>query len=379
MVSAVSRRTVGITGSSGLIGWHLRCRLLVEEDLSVIVADRACFRNEKLIDDFVENCDVVVHLAGMNRGDEKEVESVNVALASRLVDSFERTGCAPHVIFSSSTHISRDTGYGRSKRIASESFRSWADKEGATFSNLVLPHVFGEHGKPFSNSVVSTFCYQLSQREAPVVQVDGMLELLHAQDVSDRILEIIRSPVADDIRIEGTQMRVSEMLALLAEMKGLYENAVIPSLGDSIHLSLFNTLRSYLYPAFYPVKPELHEDPRGSLFEAVKTVQGGQAFMSSTKPGVTRGNHFHFRKFERFLVVEGDALISIRRLFGNETVEFTVSGDTPSYVDIPTLHTHAIKNTGTSELKTLFWAHEIFDPGRPDTHAVDVFNGEDIS
>ena len=206
-----------------------------------------------------------------------------------------------------------------------------------------------------------------------------MLELLHAQDVSDRILEIIRSPVADDIRIEGTQMRVSEMLALLAEMMRLYQNAVIPSLGDSIHLSLFNTLRSYLYPNFYPVKPELHEDSRGSLFEAVKTVQGGQAFMSSTKPGVTRGNHFHFRKFERFLVVEGDALISIRRLFGNETVEFTVSGDTPSYVDIPTLHTHAIKNTGTSELKTLFWAHEIFDPGRPDTHAVDVSNGEDIS
>ena len=374
----VRRKTIGITGYGGLIGWHLRCRVFIEDDLDIMIAERECFEQEGLADDFIRRCDVVVHLAGQNRGPESEVEATNVELARRLVESLLRTGCTPHLIFSSSTHIDRDTAYGRSKRIASENFREWAERAGATFTSLVLPHVFGEHGKPFSNSVVSTFCYQLAKRGRPVVDYDGMLDLMHAQDVAALIIEIIRSPVNSETRPDGTKIRVSEMLETLDEMNELYACGVIPSFNTRIRLSLFNTFRSYLFPSRYPVQLSLHEDSRGELFEAVKTRHGGQAFISSTNPGVTRGNHFHFNKVERFLVVEGAARIRVRRLFHEEITEFIVTGEKPEYIDMPTLHTHDITNVGSGSLKTFFWSHEIYNPDESDTYSLDVENGVDL-
>jgi UDP-2-acetamido-2,6-beta-L-arabino-hexul-4-ose reductase len=141
----------------------------------------------------------------------------------------------------------------------------------------------------------------------------------------------------------------------------------VPELGDDFQLSLFNTYRSYLYPNRFPVALTLHSDTRGSLFEAVKTMHGGQAFLSHTHPGITRGNHYHKEKFERFLVIKGEAVIRIRKMFAKEIFEFKVSGEKPQYVDIPTLHTHNISNTGDKELTTLFWSHQIFDPSASDT------------
>ena len=132
-------------------------------------------------------------------------------------------------------------------------------------------------------------------------------------------------------------------------------------------LDLFNTYRSYLYPRHYPVTLPLHSDARGHLYEAVKSLHGGQCFISTTKPGITRGNHYHTRKLERFLVLNGDAVIRIRKLLTGDIVEFKVSGAAPQYIDMPTFCTHDITNMGQSDLMTLFWAHEIFDPQRSDT------------
>ena len=129
-------------------------------------------------------------------------------------------------------------------------------------------------------------------------------------------------------------------------MRDLYAQHIIPDLREDIRRDLFNTYRSYLYPGHYPVALTLHTDPRGSLFEAVKSPNGGQSFMSTTHPGITRGNHYHTRKVERFLVTGGEAEIKLRHLFGNEVQTFRVSGEQPSYVDIPTLHTHNITNVG---------------------------------
>ncbi len=373
-----TQKTVGITGSGGLIGWHLRCRIFVENDLDVVVAEKQCFEQEALIDAFIRKCDGIVHLAGQNRGPESEVESTNIELARWLIDGLLRTGRTPHIIFSSSTHIDRDTAYGRSKRIASENFRAWAESAGAICSCFVLPHVFGEHGRPFSNSVVSTFCYQLVHGERPVIDHDSSLELLHVQDVAEQIIECIHCPVNTDVRPPGERMVVSEMLEILDEMNEKYSRGVIPALGNPIRLSLFNTFRSYLFPSKYPVSLTLHDDNRGILFEAVKTHHGGQAFMSSTKLGVTRGNHFHFNKVERFLVLDGQARIRVRRLFHNEESEFIVNGAKPVYVDMPTLHTHNITNIGSTDLKTFFWSHEIYDPDKSDTFGLEVERGEDI-
>jgi UDP-2-acetamido-2,6-beta-L-arabino-hexul-4-ose reductase len=157
-------------------------------------------------------------------------------------------------------------------------------------------------------------------------------------------------------------------------MRDRYQTMVMPPLDSALDVRLFNTLRSYLFPAHYPVALTLHSDARGSLFEVVKSNSGGQVFMSTTHPGITRGNHFHTRKVERFLVASGEADIRLRKLFSDEVISFKVRGDAPSYVDIPTFYTHHITNTGQSELVTLFWTNEIFNPVDPDTfsEAVDV-------
>jgi UDP-2-acetamido-2,6-beta-L-arabino-hexul-4-ose reductase len=276
------------------------------------------------------------------------------------------------VVFSSSTHIERDTAYGRSKRAAAMCLRTWAGHRGAPLTTLVLPHVFGEFGKPFYNSVVSTFCHQLAKREEPTILVDGALELVHTQAVAEQIATAIADRTDDDLRMRGEPMLTSELLERLRGMAALYTSNIVPDLRRPIDLRLFNTYRSYLFPGHYPVTLQVHVDPRGGLFEAVRSLHGGQVFLSTTKPGITRGGHYHTRKVERFLVVSGDAVIRLRKLFTRDLVEFRVSGSKPQYVDMPTFYTHDITNVGEGELMTAFWAHEIFDPADSDTFAEPV-------
>lgn len=358
---------IGITGSDGLLGWHQRAYLKTVGGHEVRLANRAMFSEHELLIDFVTGLDAVIHLAGMNRGDEAEIERVNVELAQKLVMACEQAAARPFIVYANSTHADRDTAYGRSKRAAAETLRKWAVQNEAGFTNLILPHVFGEFGKPFYNSVVSTFCYQLARNETPQIIVDGELELLHAQDVVAQSLAAIHQNQRGDLRLQGVRIKVSELLQRLIEMRDSYQSMVIPKFESALDVRLFNTLRSYLFPQHYPVALTLHSDARGSLFEVVKSGGGGQVFLSTTHPGITRGNHYHARKIERFLVVSGEAEIRLRKLFSAEVTCFKVHGDAPCYVDMPTFYTHHITNTGSSELVTLFWANEIFDPADPDT------------
>ena len=304
-----------------------------------------------------------------------DILKTNVALAESLVRALEDCGGRPHVLFSSSTHCEGDTAYGRSKRNASQILSRWSEQAKAPFTNMILPHVFGEHGRPFYNSVVSTFCHQLANGEQPAVHKNSDLELLHTQDLSGQIVRFIEDGTFGELRLDGKKISVSELLLRLESLAEPYRIGVIPDLRESFDLQLFNSYRSYLFPDAYPVELERHSDDRGSLVEAVKTGHGGQAFASWTEPGITRGEHFHLGKIERFLVVGGDATIRVRRLFEERIHEFQVSGTRPSYIDMPTLHTHNITNTGDAELLTLFWSHEIFDPQFPDTFAEAVTNG----
>jgi len=363
-------RTIGITGSNGLIAWHLRCYLATVKDVEVVCADRATFADHVALLDFVSRCDVIVHLAGANRGDEAEVVAINVGLADALVSACQERGVTPYVIYSNSTHIYRGTPYGHSKRAAAERLRGWADLSGAQFTNLILPNVFGEHGRPFYNSVIATFCHQLVNNQTPEIKVDATFEYVHCHEISLRVAELLDAPVDGDVEMSGRPISVTTLLEKLKVFQRRYrDEGVIPRLDDTFELALFNTYRSYLYPAHYPVGLKLHTDPRGSLFEAVKTDREGQAFVSTTCPGITRGNHFHFHKIERFLVLSGRASIRLRRVLTDEILTFDVSGDTPCYIDMPTLHTHSITNTGDSDLITMFWSGDIFDPTKPDTFA----------
>lgn len=358
-----------ITGAEGFLGWHASARLHGEKAHQAVRVGRAEFSDPARLAEALGQADAVFHIAGMNRGADEEVERTNVSLAEALVGALDASGSAAHVVFANSTHIDRDTPYARGKRAAAAALRAWAERREARFTDLVLPNLFGECGRPFYNSVVSTFCHQLAAGETPRIHQDNEIELLHAQDAVAHMLDAVTQARVGTVRSGGHRVRVSTLLARLTEMSSQYERQLIPALSDPFELALFNTLRAYRYPARYPVALELREDARGSLFEAVRTLHGGQCFLSTTKPGVTRGNHYHRGKLERFLVVQGEAAIRIRRLFTDEVCEFAVTGDKPAYIDMPAFHTHNITNTGTGTLLTMFWAHEIFDPAAPDTYA----------
>lgn len=368
-----------ITGAAGLLGWHLRCHLSTLDGWKdgVVALDREGFNDDATLKQALQGADVVVHCAGINRAEEKEQEEGNIALAQRLTDALAETGGRPHLVYSNSTHKTAGNAYGRGKAGADAIFRAWSEGCSARYTELVLPHVFGECGRPFYNSAVFTFCHQIANGEPLSINGSGKLELLHTQDICARIVDAVGRGETGELRLKGRHIPVAEVAGKLIAMHDSYTSNVIPDLRDRFELQLFNTLRSFMYPDFYPSELTLHTDDRGSLFEAVKTDNGGQAFLSTTKPGITRGNHFHFEKVERFLVIRGEAVIRLRRLFDDEVKEFRVSGDKPVYIDMPALHTHSITNVGEDELMTLFWSHEIFDPEAPDTYFLPVLQDQE--
>jgi len=359
--------TIAITGSGGFLGWHLRVHCHAKPEIKILQVDRKGFCDPARFQQVIRQADAVVHLAGLNRGNDQDIERLNVELTKQLIAACRQTGARPHVLLANSTHQGRDTAYGRSKRESANMLGGWASEAGTAFTDLVIPNVYGEGGRPFYNSVVATFCHQLASREEPKIIQDGQLELVHAQRVSRALVAAIEGHVSGQVRVEGERLSVSDCLSKLQAFDRCYRAHLVPDLKADLDLDLFNTYRSFLYPRYYPVTLQLHSDARGHLFEAVKSLHGGQCFISTTKPGITRGNHYHTRKFERFLVLGGDAVIRIRKLLTRDIVEFKVSGTVPQYIDMPTFCTHEITNTGQSELTTLFWAHEIFDPQRSDT------------
>jgi UDP-2-acetamido-2,6-beta-L-arabino-hexul-4-ose reductase len=363
----MSSAKIVITGAAGLLGWQMRCLLKARGFTAVHALDRAGFTDAATLESAVAGAQAVFHFAGMNRGPDDVVASENVSITERLIEACRRSDSHAHVLFSSSTHIERDTKYGASKRRCAEMLQSWAAAAGARFTNVVIPNVFGEGGKPFYNSVVATFCHQLAQGDLCRVIDDARLHLIHALDVCEQMLAFFEGRQAGTLRLVGQPILVSEVLQRLTALHDTYRGGIVPALPDRFTLALFNTLRSYRFPRHYPVSPKLNTDPRGSLFEAVKSLNGGQTFISTSHPGVLRGNHYHLRKVERFLLIRGAATIHVRRLFDDAVHAFKVTGDAPACVDMPTMHTHDIVADAGTEIMTLFWANEIFDPQNPDT------------
>ena len=363
---------VGITGQAGFVGTHLFNFLgLKKEEIELIPFADEFYDSQEILNDFVGKCDTIVHLAGMNRHGEPEViYQTNIRLTTQLIEALLATNNKPHIIFSSSTQEERDNPYGKSKKEARLMLESWAEKNNAVFTGLVIPNVFGPFGRPFYNSFISTFSYQLSHEETPKIDVDASIRFIYVIDLVNKIYELIRKPVsASPFLVDHTAERtVSGILALLISYKENYfDQGLIPVLKDDFEVALFNTFRSYFEMSHYPVSLKKNTDNRGFLIEVVKANTPGQMFYSSTVPGITRGNHFHTRKVERFCVLAGRASIKLRKIGTEEVFEFLVSGDKPEFIDMPVWFTHNITNIGDSDLLTLFWCNEIFNPDDPDT------------
>jgi len=238
-----------------------------------------------------------------------------------------------------------------------------------------LPHIFGECARPYYNNVTATFIDQVIKGELPSVNPDGRVNLLHAGAAAQVAIDAAVGGQTGQIAPSSCSIAVPELLERLRRFHALYTTNLYPDLRDPFDLALFNSYRTSLYPSRFPLALKLNTDARGVLFEAAKGGGGGQTFLSWTEPGVTRGNHFHLSKVERFLVLEGEAVIRMRRVLGGPVWEYRVSGDAPAAVDMPTLHTHSIENVGKKRLLTFFWTHDVFDPAAPDTYADPVLTG----
>jgi UDP-2-acetamido-2,6-beta-L-arabino-hexul-4-ose reductase len=368
-----SMKRIGITGQAGFIGTHLYNYFGLKKDEVIRVPFRDEYFNEnKTLEDFVGQCDVIIHLAALNRhNDPQTIYDTNILLINKLISAMDKTGVRPHILFSSSTQEERDNMFGKSKREGRELLASWAEKNNAPFTGLVIPNVFGPFGNPYYNSVVATFCHQVSHNEKPKIEVDATLKLIYIGELVEIFWNLIKENSSQkEFKVAySAEHNVSHLLHLIEQYKTQYvDNGQFPELNNAFERNLFNTFRCYMdIPKHYPVKLIRNSDDRGVFVETVKTGMGGQTSFSTTKPGITRGNHFHTRKIERFAVIRGKAIIQLRRIGTEEVINFELDGNEPSYVDMPVWYTHNITNTGSDDLFTIFWINEFFDPKDPDT------------
>ncbi len=369
---------IGITGQEGFVGQHLYHTLgLSPNEFERVDYHIDFFKDQDKLTKFVGECDVIIHLAALNRHSDAEVlYQTNINLVNQLIKALEQTNSKAHLLFSSSSQEERDNLYGKSKKIGRELLNEWALKAGGKFTGLVIPNVFGPFGQPYYNSFIATFSHQLTHNEQPKIEVDGEVKLIYVGDLVQIIINEIRNGASNPTFAipHSDERKVSEILELLETYKKQYlEQGIIPELKDSFERNLFNTFRCYIdIKAHNPVKLTKHTDQRGSFVEIIRLNIGGQVSFSTTVPGVTRGNHYHTRKIERFAVIKGKALIQLRKIGTDEVLDFYLNGDEPAYVDMPIWYTHNITNVGDEDLYTNFWINEFYDPNDADTYLENV-------
>lgn len=360
-----------LTGAAGFLGWHTRVRLHALTGHEVVPVDRATWPR---LPELAQGADAILHLAGVNRGTAEEVTQGNIDLARDVAEAARLSGGQPAVVFANSIQSGNDSPYGVGKRTASDILASTARDLGSTYVDVRLPNLFGEHGRPRYNSFVQTFV-DCVVNDTTLRVDDRAVDLLHVQGAAQALLDGLLEDTSGRVSPPGTPTSVQAVFDTLVQFNDLYSRGDIPALVSDLDVDLFNTLRAARFPAHYPIPLVPHADSRGSLVEVVRAHGGsGQTFVSATRPGVTRGEHFHLRKVERFVVLSGTARISLRRMFTDEVVSFDVSGERPSTVDMPVMWVHNITNTGGTDLTTLFWAHQLFDPLNPDTFPQPVEN-----
>lgn len=364
--------TIALTGAGGFLGFHTRAAALSLGHSLEVVRVGTEFRQQEAIA-ALGGSDRLIHLAGVNRGSDEDVHDGNMEFATQLADALRHVSTPPaELVYANSVHAGEASVYGQAKAEAADVLRVAAESVGARFTNVLLPNLFGEHGRPFYNSVVATFCHLLHAGQVPEVLDDKDLGLLHAQDAADLLLGSVPLKDMEALTVPRT---VSALLGQLQEIASTYRKGEIPELTSNFDLGLFNTYRSFrVRPApELPFALDRREDARGSFFELCRSKGGeGQTSFSTTVPGVTRGQHFHRRKVERFVVLSGTAEIAMRCLFSDDILRFAVDGSAPVAIDMPTLWTHQITNVGESELYTMFWSNEIFDPNNADTYSESV-------
>ena len=359
-----------ITGSDGFIAKNLREKLQRDEKIKLYLFSKN--DSPDILEAYIKEADFIYHLAGVNRPKEvSEFYEGNSDLTKFIVDTLIKQNKQTPIVLSSSTQANLDNDYGKSKLEAENTIIEYAKK----YYIFRLPNVFGKWSKPNYNSVISTWCYNISHDiEIQINDETYTMSLVYIDDVVNEFVKCLNGNMKSGYSEVETvyNKTLSEISELLFEFKENRNSLVIPNVASGFERALYSTYLSYLDTDNFSYKLNGHQDDRGTFYEILKTKEAGQFSLSTTKSGITRGNHYHNTKNEKFLVIKGKALIEFRHIFSDEIIKYEVSSDIMEVVEMIPGYTHNIKNIGDDELLLFLWANEQFDPNNPDTYFLKV-------
>jgi len=374
-----------VTGSNGFIGKNLCSVLRRREDMELLVYDLD--KRPEDLESALEIADVVFHLAGVNRPEkEEEFYTGNTGSTEEICERLRELGRAPKIILSSSIQAELDNPYGVSKRKAEEVLREFAEETGAACVVYRFKNLFGKWCRPNYNSVTATFCNNIAH-DLPIQISDpkNEMELTYIDDVVEALVGELDGIKESGFRLgrelPSYTVSLGELAELIRSFREMRETLLLPDFSKAFVRNLYATYLSYLHEKDFAYGLTQHEDERGELAELLKSEHVGQIFVSRTRPGITRGNHYHDSKVEKFVVLEGEAVIRFRSIVSEvggqrsevrKVLEYPVSGREFKVVDIPPGYAHSIENVGDGYMVVLFWADEVFDKDNPDTFYEEV-------
>lgn len=366
-------KKVLVTGSRGFIGKNLVEALSRRPDTEVTRFDSR--DNVSNLDRLLADADIVYHLAGVNRPQRAEdFETVNTGLTARIVSILEDTGAKPVIVFTSSTQAHEDNPYGQSKKKAEEILTDFSLATGSPVHIYRLANVFGKWCRPHYNSVVATFCHNVSHGlDISISDRSKEMELVYIDDVIASFIQLLDGnrktggPLYGEIS-PAYRITLGVLADTILQLHDTRKTLILPDLSDDFIQRLYATYLSYLEIDDFSYLLDIKMDERGSLAEIIKSEQFGQIFVSTTHSGIVRGNHYHDTKVEKFFVLKGEALVRLRHVLNDTVITYHVSGDKIEVIDIPPGYTHSIENLSDDDMIVLFWASQIFDPENPDTY-----------
>lgn len=363
-----------ITGSNGFIAKNLIEHLKRDESIELYLYSKKDSLN--ILEAYVKEVDFIFHLAGVNRPkDINEFYEGNSNLTKIIIEILKKEDKQTPILLSSSTQSDLDNDYGKSKKEAEELLLDYSKERDANVFIYKLPNVFGKWSKPNYNSVISTWCYNISHDlDIQVNDREVELNLVYIDDIVKSFIKKLDCESEDKyFEIDTVYKKtLGEVERLLNSFKENRNTLVIPEVAFGFERALYATYLSYLDTSDFSYGLKGHEDDRGTFYEILKTLDSGQFSLSTTAPDITRGNHYHHTKNEKFLVVKGEALIQFRHIVTNEIIEYKVDDTKMKIVEMIPGYTHNIKNTGSEEMILLLWANESFDPQNPDTYFLEV-------
>jgi len=364
-----------ITGSNGFIAKNLIVTLWKMPHIEILKYEKN--QSMDILEELVKEADFIFHLAGVNRPkNESEFFAGNSGLTQIIVDILNKYNKKTPILLSSSAQVGSDNSYAKSKAEAENIVQDYSKENGVPCFIYRLPNVFGKWSRPNYNSVIATWCYNITRDiDIQVNSRETELTLVYIGDVVHSFIDHLYLNDNSELFCEVKKVykkTLGEIEKLLYAFRDSRENLLVPNIAKGFERVLYATYLSYLPHDKFSYKLSGHEDARGTFYEILKTFDSGQLGISTTKPGITRGNHYHNTKNEKFLVIKGSAMIELRDVFSDEVIEYNVKGNELEVVEMIPGYTHNITNTGDEEMVLLIWANENYNPDAPDTNFLEV-------